>query len=100
MLPLLLLLSMASVAHADGVQANADGVQAKVDADVSRPNPVARKAERMAMLDAKLLDDNTLGELSATAARERAEERANANASVTSAASLRSRTARSLAAPR
>ncbi len=46
-------------------------VQATVDADVSRPNPVARKAERMAMLDAKLLDDNTLGELSATAARER-----------------------------
>lgn len=46
-------------------------VQAKVDADVSKPNPVARKAERMAMLDAKLLDDSTLGELSATAARER-----------------------------
>lgn len=46
-------------------------VQAKADADVSKPNPVARKAERMAMLDAKLLDDSTLGELSATAARER-----------------------------
>ena len=46
-------------------------VQAKVDADVSKPNPVARKAERMAMLDAKLLDDSTLGDLSAKAARER-----------------------------
>jgi hypothetical protein len=45
--------------------------QAKADADVSRPNPVARKAERMAMLDAKLLDDSTLGDLSARAARER-----------------------------
>ncbi|CAN5483076.1 hypothetical protein BH10PSE12_BH10PSE12_06450 [soil metagenome] len=31
----------------------------------------ARKAERMAMLDAKLLDDSTLGDLSAKAARER-----------------------------
>ncbi|MES2159126.1 MAG: colicin transporter [Pseudomonadota bacterium] len=46
-------------------------IRAKVDADVSKPNPVARKAERMAMLDAKLLDDSTLGDLSATAARER-----------------------------
>ncbi len=45
--------------------------QAKVDADVSKPNPIARKAERMAMLDAKLLDDSTLGDLSAKAARER-----------------------------
>ncbi|MDI1295109.1 MAG: colicin transporter, partial [bacterium] len=45
--------------------------KAKVDADVSRPNPVARRAERMAMLDAKLLDDSTLGDLSAKAARER-----------------------------
>lgn len=49
-------------------------VQAKVDADVSKPNPVARKAERMAMLDAKLLDDSTLGDLSAKAARERRKE--------------------------
>lgn len=48
--------------------------QAKADADVSRPNPIARKAERMAMLDAKLLDDSTLGDLSARAARERRKE--------------------------
>ncbi|MEJ7925515.1 colicin transporter [Sphingobium sp. AN641] len=40
-------------------------------ADVSRPSPVARRAERMAMLDDKLLDDSTLGEISAKAARER-----------------------------
>lgn len=45
--------------------------QAKVDADVSKPNPIARKAERMAMLDAKLLDDSTLGDLTARAAREK-----------------------------
>lgn len=45
--------------------------QAKADADVSKPNPIARKAERMAMLDAKLLDDSTLGELTAKAAREK-----------------------------
>ena len=45
--------------------------RAKADADVSRPNPVARRAERMAMLDAKLLDDSTMGDLSARAARER-----------------------------
>lgn len=45
--------------------------QAKVDADISKPNPIAKKAERMAMLDAKLLDDSTLGDLSAKAARER-----------------------------
>lgn len=45
--------------------------QAKVDADVTKPNPIAKKAERMAMLDAKLLDDSTLGDLSAKAARER-----------------------------
>ncbi|MEC3910497.1 colicin transporter [Sphingobium sp. CR2-8] len=49
-------------------------VQAKVDADMSRPNPIARKAERMAMLDAKLLDDSTLGDLSAKAAREKRRE--------------------------
>ncbi|MBJ7377592.1 MAG: colicin transporter, partial [Sphingobium sp.] len=48
--------------------------QAKVDADVSKPNPIARKAERMAMLDAKLLDDSTLGDLTAKAARERKKE--------------------------
>lgn len=48
--------------------------QAKVDADVSKPNPIARKAERMAMLDAKLLDDSTLGDLSARAAREKRKE--------------------------
>ncbi|HEX7783619.1 MAG TPA: colicin transporter [Sphingobium sp.] len=33
--------------------------------------PVARNAARVAMLDAKLLDDGTLGDLSARAARER-----------------------------
>ncbi|MEC3948800.1 colicin transporter [Sphingobium sp. HWE2-09] len=48
--------------------------QAKVDADVTKPNPIARKAERMAMLDAKLLDDSTLGDLSARAAREKRKE--------------------------
>ncbi len=42
--------------------------------DASRPDPLARRAERMAMLDAKLLDDSTLGELSAKAARERRKE--------------------------
>lgn len=45
--------------------------QAKADADMSKPNPIARKAERMAMLDAKLLDDSTLGDLTARAAREK-----------------------------
>ena len=48
--------------------------QAKRDADTSRPNPIARKAERMAMLDAKLLDDSTLGDLSDRAAREKRRE--------------------------
>ncbi|BAV65968.1 colicin transporter [Sphingobium cloacae] len=48
--------------------------KAKRDEDVSRPNPVARRAERMAMLDAKLLDDSTLGDISAKAARERKKE--------------------------
>ncbi|MGC4251141.1 MAG: colicin transporter [Sphingobium sp.] len=48
--------------------------KAKRDADTSRPNPVARRAERMAMLDAKLLDDSTLGDISAKAARERRKE--------------------------
>lgn len=37
----------------------------------SRPTPVARNAERMAMLDSKLLDDRTLGDLSARAAGEK-----------------------------
>lgn len=41
---------------------------AKVQAE---PSAVARKAERMAMLDAKLLDDRTLGDLTARAASER-----------------------------
>lgn len=36
-------------------------------ADRARPSPVARTAERMAMLDSKLLDDRTLGDLSARA---------------------------------
>lgn len=45
--------------------------KAHADADVSKPNPVARRAERMAMLDAKLLDDSTIGDISARAARER-----------------------------
>lgn len=48
--------------------------KAKADADTSKPNPVARRAERMAMLDAKLLDDSTLGDISAKAARERRKE--------------------------
>ena len=46
--------------------------RAKEDADTTKPNPVVRRAERMAMLDAKLLDDNTLGDISAKAKRERA----------------------------
>ncbi|EQB12147.1 hypothetical protein L288_02820 [Sphingobium quisquiliarum P25] len=45
--------------------------KAKADADVSKPNPLARRAERMAMLDAKLLDDSTISEISDKAARER-----------------------------
>ncbi|AMK24259.1 colicin transporter [Sphingobium sp. SJ10-10] len=45
--------------------------KAKDDADSSKPNPVARRAERMAMLDAKLLDDSTMGDLTAQAKRER-----------------------------
>ncbi|HJT39760.1 MAG TPA: colicin transporter [Sphingobium sp.] len=48
--------------------------KAKADADTSRPNPVARRAERMAMLDAKLLDDSTIGDISARAAREKKKE--------------------------
>ena len=48
--------------------------KAKDDADVSKPNPVARRAERMAMLDAKLLDDSTIGDISARAAREKKKE--------------------------
>jgi hypothetical protein len=48
--------------------------KAKADADASKPNPVARRAERMAMLDAKLLDDSTMGDISAKAARERKKE--------------------------
>jgi hypothetical protein len=39
--------------------------------DSGAASAAARKAERMAMLDAKLLDDSTLGDLSAKAARER-----------------------------
>lgn len=65
-------------AHAqdDVPTAAAPKAKAKVDpADTSRPNPVARRAERMAMLDAKLLDDSTLGDLSARAARERKKDR-------------------------
>lgn len=54
--------------------ARTPAAQVKADADVSKPNPIARKAERMAMLDAKLLDDSTLGELSARAAREKRKE--------------------------
>lgn len=48
--------------------------KAKDDADTSKPNPVARRAERMAMLDAKLLDDSTMGDISVKAARERRKE--------------------------
>lgn len=43
----------------------------RTPADKATPGPVARNAERMAMLDAKLLDDRTLGDLSAAAASER-----------------------------
>lgn len=43
--------------------------------EASKATPVTRKAERMAMLDAKLLDDRTLGDISATAARERKKAR-------------------------
>jgi hypothetical protein len=39
--------------------------------DTGKLSDTARKAERVAMLDSKLLDDSTLGELSAKAARER-----------------------------
>lgn len=45
--------------------------KAKDDANTSKPNPLARRAERMAMLDAKLLDDSTISDLSDKAARER-----------------------------
>jgi hypothetical protein len=45
--------------------------RAKEDDVAARPDPAARHAERMAMLDAKLLDDSTLGDISARAARER-----------------------------
>lgn len=41
------------------------------EAEHNRPTPVARNAERMAMLDAKLLDDRTLGDLSKRAAGEK-----------------------------
>lgn len=39
--------------------------------DKPETTPVARNAARVAMLDAKLLDDSTLGDLTAKAARER-----------------------------
>lgn len=54
--------------------ARSAGEKAKADADVAKPNPLARRAERMAMLDAKLLDDSTIGDISAKAARERKKE--------------------------
>ncbi|MET0370331.1 MAG: colicin transporter [Sphingobium sp.] len=38
--------------------------------DSAKPDAVARQAERMAMLDASLLDSRTLGDLTARAARE------------------------------
>jgi hypothetical protein len=41
----------------------------------TEPSQIARKAERMAMLDARLLDDRTLGDLSAKAAAERKKEK-------------------------
>ncbi len=40
-------------------------------ADKALPGPVARNAERMAMLDSKLLDDRTLVDLTAAAASEK-----------------------------
>lgn len=52
--------------------AEGDKPQAKLAA--AAPSAVARKAERMAMLDAKLLDDSTLGDISARAAREKRKE--------------------------
>lgn len=48
---------------------------AQAKTDRASPGPVARNAERMAMLDSKLLDDSTMGDLSAKAARERKRER-------------------------
>jgi hypothetical protein len=46
-----------------------------LSAPAPRISPVTRNAERMAMLDAKLLDDRTLGELSARAANEKRKDR-------------------------
>ncbi|WP_336959273.1 colicin transporter [Sphingobium aquiterrae] len=48
---------------------------ARAAAAPSRASPVARNAERMAMLDAKLLDDRTLGEITARAASEKRKDR-------------------------
>ncbi|MGK2911513.1 MAG: colicin transporter [Sphingobium sp.] len=58
---------------ADNVEKLASPAKPKpsADKDRNRPSPVARNAERMAMLDAKLLDDRTLGDLSARAAGEK-----------------------------
>lgn len=44
---------------------------ARAKAEAARPGPVARTAERMAMLDSKLLDERTLGDLSARADSEK-----------------------------
>ncbi|RVT42039.1 colicin transporter [Sphingobium algorifonticola] len=43
----------------------------RAKAEAARPGPVARTAERMAMLDSKLLDERTLGDLSARADSEK-----------------------------
>src|SRR3546814_17186354 len=46
--------------------------KAKDDADTTKPTAVARRAERMARMDAKVLDDSTPGDISATAKHARA----------------------------
>ncbi|CAN5330208.1 hypothetical protein BH11PSE5_BH11PSE5_09050 [soil metagenome] len=59
---------------ADNIEKLARPAKAAASSDKSersRPGPVARNAERMAMLDAKLLDDSTLGDLSKRAASEK-----------------------------
>ncbi|AUW57473.1 colicin transporter [Sphingobium sp. SCG-1] len=58
---------------ADNVEKLPRPAKSKTSPEVERdrPTPVARNVERMAMLDSKLLDDRTLGDLSARAAGEK-----------------------------
>jgi hypothetical protein len=56
-------------AQDEAPQSFASARLAKADAP-AKPNPVARKAARMALLDEKLLDDRTLRDLGAKAAAE------------------------------